>query len=79
MDQQGSQNKAGGTAILSVSGMTCGGCANAVKRVLAEVPGVTEAAVDLAEGRATVKGGARPEDLVAAVEAAGFGARLSQD
>lgn len=79
MDQHGSKDEPGGTTILSVSGMTCGGCANTVKRVLARVPGVAGAEVDLAAGRAVVKGGARPEDLVAVVEAAGFGARLSQD
>jgi copper chaperone CopZ len=61
---------------LAITGMTCSGCANTVKRVLSRVPGVTRAEVDLASGRAAVSGTARPEDLVAVVRAAGFGAQL---
>jgi copper chaperone CopZ len=62
---------------LSITGMTCSGCANTVKRVLSRVQGVTRTEVDHARGRATVSGMARPEDLVAAVRAAGYGAQLS--
>lgn len=62
---------------LAVSGMTCGGCANTVKRVLGQVAGVTGTEVDLAGGRAVVAGTARADDLVAAVKGAGFGAQLS--
>jgi copper chaperone CopZ len=61
---------------LAITGMTCSGCANTVKRVLSRVPGVTRAEVDLASGRAAVSGTARPEDLVAVVRAAGFSAQL---
>jgi copper chaperone CopZ len=60
---------------LSVSGMTCGGCVNAVTRILSRVPGVAAVAVDLKSGHATVRGGAAPADLIAAVEAAGYGAK----
>jgi copper chaperone CopZ len=63
-------------AALSITGMTCSGCANTVKRVLSWVPGVTRAEVDHARGRATVSGTARPADLIAAVRAAGYGAQL---
>ncbi len=56
---------------LSITGMTCSGCANTVKRVL------SRAEVDHARGRATVSGTAHPEDLIAAVRAAGYGAQLS--
>jgi copper chaperone CopZ len=65
-----------GTApvVLAVSGMTCGGCVNSVKRVLAAVPGVRSVAVDLAAGRAEISGEVKPEALIAAVEAAGYGA-----
>ncbi len=62
----------GGPVVLAISGMTCGGCAGAVTRALSAVPGVVEARVDLAAGRATVTGTARAQDLVRAVEAAGF-------
>jgi Cu+-exporting ATPase len=61
---------------LSVEGMTCGSCARTVERALAGAPGAERAAVDLGRGRAFVEGSARPEDLAAAVEAAGYTARL---
>jgi copper chaperone len=65
-----------GPIVLEVTGMTCGGCASSVTRILTRVPGVTEAQVDLPTGRATVTGGARPDDLIHALEAAGFSGRL---
>lgn len=64
--------QAAGPVVLAISGMTCGGCASAVGRALSRVPGVAEARVDLAAGRATVTGTARADDLLRAVEAAGF-------
>ncbi len=67
---------ADGRLVLSISGMTCGGCANTVKRLLSAVPGVTAVDVDLAGGRAEVAGSARGADLIAAVEAGGFDAAL---
>ncbi len=63
--------------VLAISGMTCGGCAGAVGRALSRVPGVAEARVDLAKGQATVTGTARAEDLIRAVEAAGFAGGLA--
>jgi copper chaperone CopZ len=66
-----------GAVVLSISGMTCTGCAGTVTRVLSRVPGVVSAEVDLAGGRATVTGGAAAEALIRAVEAAGFGAALA--
>ncbi|HEX8756734.1 MAG TPA: heavy metal-associated domain-containing protein [Steroidobacteraceae bacterium] len=73
----GKSNESAGPIILAISGMTCGGCAGAVGRALSAVPGVVEARVDLAGGRATVTGSARAEDLVRAVEAAGFAGALA--
>jgi copper chaperone CopZ len=70
-------NESAGPVVLTVGGMTCGGCAGAVSRALSQVPGVVEAQVDLAKGRATVTGSARPEDLIRAVEAAGFSGSLA--
>ena len=61
---------------LAVTGMTCTGCVNAVTRVLSRVPGVAAVQVDLAAGRAEVGGSARPDDLLAAVRKAGYGAAL---
>ena len=63
---------------LSISGMTCGGCAVAVKRLLSRVPGVARAEVDLAKGQALVEGSVRRDALIAAVEAAGYGARIAR-
>jgi copper chaperone len=61
---------------LAITGMTCGGCASTVTRVLQRVPGVTRAEVDLSSARAVVEGSAPPAQLVAAAEAAGFGASV---
>jgi copper chaperone CopZ len=66
-----------GPVVLTISGMTCGGCAGAVGRALSGVPGVLEARVDLASGSATVTGTARAEDLICALEAAGFAGELA--
>ena len=69
-----------GTAVavvLRISGMTCGGCAGAVGRALSQVPGVVDAQVDLGQGRATVQGTARAQDLIRAVEDAGFSGALA--
>lgn len=67
-----SSSESGGTVVLAIAGMTCGGCAGAVGRALSQVPGVSEARVDLSKGQATVTGTAPAEDLIRAVEAAGF-------
>ena len=61
---------------LAITGMTCDGCVGAVTRVLSRVPGVASVTVELASGRAAIVGGAGPQDLLRAVEAAGYGARL---
>lgn len=79
MDKRGSSGQDSGPAVLSISGMTCGGCASTVTRILSRVPGVTDAKVELESGRATVTGNARPQELIAAVEAAGYGAKLAAD
>jgi cation-transporting ATPase V len=62
---------------LDVSGMTCGSCAARVQRALSRQSGVTEALVNYATGRATVELQAHAldaEQLIAAVERAGYGA-----
>jgi len=66
-----------GPILLTVSGMTCGGCAAAVSRALTGIPGVVAARVDLSAGRATVTGTAQPQELIRALEAAGFGGELA--
>lgn len=59
---------------LSITGMTCAGCVEAVARVLNRVPGVANVQVSLATGRADVTGSATPDALLAAVRRAGYGA-----
>src|SRR3954452_12226622 len=67
------------TAELAVTGMTCASCVMRVEKRLKKVPGVTEAAVNLATERATVT--YRPDEanaaaLVKAVEVTGYGATV---
>ncbi len=66
-----------GTIELAITGMSCGGCARAVSRVLSEVSGVDDVQVDLASGRAVVRGTVAADALVQAVEAQGYGATLA--
>jgi copper chaperone len=61
-----------GTVELSIRGMSCNGCASTVTRVLSRVSGVRRAHVELASGRVSVEGAASAEDLIRAVEAAGY-------
>ena len=61
---------------LVISGMTCSGCVNTVKRVLSRVKGVTGVDVDLDKGAAVVTGTAGGSALVAEVIAAGYEAQL---
>ena len=57
-----------------VTGMTCASCARRVERTLAALPGVDEATVNLALEKATVRGAElTDEELIEAVEAAGYG------
>ncbi|HOW85227.1 MAG TPA: heavy metal translocating P-type ATPase [Candidatus Aminicenantes bacterium] len=66
----------------SVTGMDCAGCAANVERALRKVPGVREAVVNLAAGRAAVlydPGLAGPRDLAKAVRDAGYGVAASRE
>ena len=63
---------------LPITGMTCASCANRIERKLNKLDGVS-ATVNYATEKATVDydpGAARPEDLLGAVEAAGYQAVL---
>jgi len=66
--------RSGRHVTLAIAGMTCGGCASTVKRILSRVVGVTRADVDFATCQAAVEGTASAEDLIKAVRAAGYGA-----
>lgn len=63
------------TEILNVKGMTCGGCTSAVTKALQATQGVKDVAVDLEQGKATIRfdeGAASIDDLRGAVTRAGF-------
>jgi copper chaperone CopZ len=60
------------TTTYRVNGMTCGGCAKHVEKALRSVAGVTDVAMDLAQGTATIKGEAPFEAMAASVGAAGY-------
>ena len=67
---------------LSVRGMTCAACVNRVERALKKVPGVQSAQVNFATETAAVQVHAAqvlPQDLVAAIEAAGYDAVCQSD
>ena len=62
--------------ILSVTGMTCGGCVNSVQKVLTALPGVQSVEVALTPGQARVVYDPARVDRAALVQAvidAGFG------
>lgn len=62
--------------ILTVTGMSCGGCVNSVQKVLTALPGVQSASVTLTTGEAHVVYDPARVDRTALVQAivdAGFG------
>ena len=64
---------------LDVSGMTCAACVARIEKTLLKVPGVSEASVNLATESAQIRyaqGAVRPSELIAAVEGAGYRARI---
>ena len=65
------------TTTLSVEGMMCSHCTGKVEQVLSAVAGVKNVVVDLKANTAVVTGSADEAALVAAVEGAGFRARVA--
>ena len=59
-----------------VSGMSCAACAARVEKAVSKVDGTSECSVSLLTNSMTVKGTAKPEEIIAAVENAGYGAEL---
>ena len=64
--------------IYNVEGMNCSHCAENVKKALAAVEGVEQVEVSLHEGKASIVGSHREEDVLLAVESIGFRASKSQ-
>lgn len=57
---------------LILPGMTCGGCAAAIRQALAPLPGIAAVEIDLKDKRVQVAGEAKPEAVRAAITEAGF-------
>ena len=58
-----------------VTGMSCAACSARVEKAVAAVPGVQSVSVSLLTNSMGVEGTASPQAVVAAVQAAGYGAR----
>lgn len=59
-----------------VTGMSCAACSARVEKAVSKVEGVTSCSVSLLTNSMGVEGTAQPEDIIAAVEAAGYGASV---
>ena len=62
-----------------VTGMSCAACQTTVEKAVSAVDGVESCAVSLLTNSMGVEGTARSEDIIAAVEAAGYGAAIKGD
>ena len=58
----------------TVTGMSCAACSTRVEKAVSQVSGVTSCSVSLLTNSMSVEGTASPQEIVAAVEAAGYGA-----
>lgn len=64
---------------LNISGMSCASCVGRIEKALMKVPGVQQASVNLASETAIVSGfELAPQQLIAAVEKAGYQASLPE-
>lgn len=74
LEASSAASAAGSTTVYGVDGMSCGGCAGAVQRALAALPGVRGVEIDLAAKRAVVVSDGPLEAAVVrdAVEGAGY-------
>lgn len=57
---------------LKVDGMTCGGCVNSVTRAVKALDAGAEVRVDLATKRVTVDGKASEQEVIRALDDAGY-------
>ena len=60
----------------TVTGMSCAACSARVEKAVSKVPGVTACSVSLLTNSMGVEGSAEPQAVIAAVEAAGYGAAV---
>lgn len=64
--------KGTGMIELKVQGMTCGGCVNSVTRAVKNLDAAAEVKVDLATKRVSVNGKVSEQDLIRALDDAGY-------
>ena len=57
----------------TVTGMSCAACSSRVEKAVSKVPGVTSCSVSLLTNSMGVEGTASQSEIIAAVEAAGYG------
>ncbi|WP_421204637.1 heavy-metal-associated domain-containing protein [Aeromonas enteropelogenes] len=62
------------TIELTVTGMSCGGCAASLQKTLLAQPAVTAAQVDFASSKAIIESELNKAELIALIEAKGFSA-----
>lgn len=65
------------TTLLALDGLSCGHCVKRVRETLEQRADVEQADVSISEAR--ISGSASSDDLIAAIEQAGYHARLAQD
>ena len=62
----------------TVTGMSCAACSARVEKAVSKVPGVTSCSVSLLTNSMGVEGTALAEEVVKAVEEAGYGASKTE-
>ncbi|MEJ4042939.1 copper-exporting P-type ATPase CopA [Erwinia sp. SLM-02] len=70
---------AGDSYQLLIDGMSCASCVGRIQNALQNVPGVSQARVNLAERSALVLGTTSPQTLIDAVSNAGYAAEIIED
>ena len=63
----------------SVTGMSCAACSARVEKAVSKLPGVTSCSVSLLTNSMGVEGTASPQEIIAAVQNAGYGAELKNN
>ena len=63
----------------TITGMSCAACQARVEKAVSALPGVTSCAVSLLTNSLRAEGTATAEDIIAAVEKAGYGAKKQND
>ena len=62
-----------------ITGMSCAACSARVEKAVKKLDGVDNCAVNLLTNSMSVEGDIAPEVVIAAVEKAGYGAKLKDD